>query len=113
MLEKGGSFKWRVAVEVYGGRDVTGVAHALRVARLYDVHEAELGVLSPDDHDLLIMVDVGVPRRVLAPGSAAACFHAGANGFVRVPFIGNDLLQCIASGKADVPFNHDSRCSWS
>jgi DNA-binding response OmpR family regulator len=109
---------WRVLLELHGGRDVTGVAHALRVAGLYDVDVYEAGRDVPfDDHDLIILVDTGIPRRALerlqrarsqcedkpivvlsddrAPESAAACLHAGAIDVVSLPFIGYELLQRI------------------
>jgi DNA-binding response OmpR family regulator len=116
---RGERSRWRVLVAIDSGRDVTGVAQALRVAGLYDVEEceAELSMLKLEDHDLMIMVDAGAPRRVLerllsargryrdkpifvlsndpAPELAAACLHAGANDFVPVPFIGYELLQRV------------------
>jgi DNA-binding response OmpR family regulator len=111
--------KWRVLVELHAGADVTGVAHALRIAGLYDVeaYEIEVGAPALEDQDLIVMVDVGVPRSVLnrlrrarrqyqdkpivvlsddpAPVAASACLHAGANDFMSLPFIGYELLQRI------------------
>ncbi len=109
---------WRVLLERHGGRDVTGAAHALRVAGLYEVDEYEAGRHLPfDDHDLIILVDTGPPQRALerlqntrrccgekpiivlsndrAPESAAAYLHAGATDFISLPFIGYELLQRI------------------
>jgi DNA-binding response OmpR family regulator len=111
--------KWRVLVEMHAGADVTGAARALRIAGLYDVqaYEVEVGVPALENQDLIVMVDVGVPRGVLnrvrrarrqyqdkpivvlsddpAPVAASACLHAGANDFVSLPFIGYELLQRI------------------
>ena len=109
--------RWRVLLETHGGGDLTGAAHTLRVAGLYEVEEYEAGPDVPfDDHDLLVLVDAGLssalgrlqrarrqcgdtPIIVLSndrsPESAARCLHAGATDFIFLPFIGYELLQRI------------------
>jgi DNA-binding response OmpR family regulator len=119
LSERRRASRWQVLVETHDGTDVTGVAHALRVAGLYDVEEfeAEVGMPSFDGTDLVVMVDVGARRGVVeriqrarfvyrdvpivvlsddpAPMSESAWLRAGANDCMPIPFVSHELLQRI------------------